>query len=208
MRARTLLKYFGNVSLARTLYVLAKTRKRNILVFRNVHCRLGRGVEIAGSGRLLLGYQWRMGRCMPSQLVARDRTRIEVQGVFRLCSGCVIWIEEKAELKLGSGYINNGLRLGCHVAVTIGHGVAIGENVTIRDSDNHRIGANSNSSSPIQIGDRVWIGMNATILKGVTIGDGAIVAAGAVVNRDVPPRCLVAGVPANVKRTNVTWSDE
>jgi len=52
------------------------------------------------------------------------------------------------------------------------------------------------------------LGILGTVLKGVTIGDGAIVAAGAVVNRDVPPRCLVAGVPAKVKKTDVTWCNE
>ncbi len=49
---------------------------------------------------------------------------------------------------------------------------------------------------PITICDDVWIGANAVILPGVTIGEQSVVAAGAVVNRDVPPRCVVAGVPA------------
>ena len=205
---RTLLKYLGHVSLARTAYLVCKTHKRNILVFRNVHCRLGRGVTVQGDGRLLLGCQWDLGRYMPSQFVARDRARIEVHGVFRLCSGCILWIEPDAVLRVGSGYINNGLRLSCHAAIDIGHGVAFAENVTIRDSDNHRTSATADPRAPVRIGDRVWIGTNATVLKGVTIGDGAIVAAGAVVNRDVPPRCLVAGVPARVKKTDVTWCDE
>jgi len=52
-------------------------------------------------------------------------------------------------------------------------------------------------SSPI-IGNDVWIGANAIILQGVTIGDGAIVAAGAVVTKDVPPYAIVGGVPAKV----------
>ena len=54
-------------------------------------------------------------------------------------------------------------------------------------------------------GDKVWIATNAMILPGVTIGDGAIVAAGAVVTKDVPPRCMVAGVPAKVIKENVEW---
>jgi acetyltransferase-like isoleucine patch superfamily enzyme len=47
--------------------------------------------------------------------------------------------------------------------------------------------------------------MGATILKGVTIGDGAIVSAGAVVTRDVPARCLAAGVPASIIKRDVLW---
>jgi virginiamycin A acetyltransferase len=49
---------------------------------------------------------------------------------------------------------------------------------------------------PVEIGNDVWIGMNAIILRGVKIGDGSVVAAGAVVTRDVPPYTIVAGSPA------------
>ena len=51
---------------------------------------------------------------------------------------------------------------------------------------------------PVKIGCRVWIGSHATILPGVTIGDNAVVAAGAVVTKDVEPNMVVAGVPAKV----------
>ena len=61
--------------------------------------------------------------------------------------------------------------------------------------------------APVTIGDRVWIGCRATVLKGVTIGDGAVVAACSVVTRDVPPRALVAGNPARVVREDVTWEE-
>ena len=55
--------------------------------------------------------------------------------------------------------------------------------------------------APIHIGRHVWIGANATVLPGVTIGEGAIVAAGAVVTKDVPKNTMVGGVPARVIRT-------
>jgi maltose O-acetyltransferase len=53
---------------------------------------------------------------------------------------------------------------------------------------------------PVSIGDRVWIGMGAKILPGVTIGDNAVVAAGAVVVKDVAANTVVAGVPAQYVR--------
>jgi acetyltransferase-like isoleucine patch superfamily enzyme len=68
------------------------------------------------------------------------------------------------------------------------------------DSDYHDLNDHSlpGKSSPVKIGDNVWLGARATVLKGVTIGDGAVVAAGALVTRDVPSRTVVAGVPARV----------
>ena len=57
----------------------------------------------------------------------------------------------------------------------------------------------------MKIGNKVWIATNALILPGVSIGDGAIVAAGAVVAKDVPAKCMVAGVPARVIKSNVEW---
>lgn len=52
--------------------------------------------------------------------------------------------------------------------------------------------------APIHIGKDVWIGSNATVLPGVTIGDGAVIAAGAIVTKDVPPFAVVGGSPAKV----------
>jgi hypothetical protein len=137
------------------------------------------------------GHLWVAGR-----VVARD---------FRLHTGAQVGVNAGAELVLGSGYANSGLSLACFQRIEIGEHAAIGEQVMIRDSDNHVSRDDAPKTAPVRIGDGVWIGSRATILKGVTIGDGAIVAAGAVVNRDVPAHALVAGVPAVVRRNDVHW---
>lgn len=54
--------------------------------------------------------------------------------------------------------------------------------------------------APIRLGKNVWVGAHATVLKGVTVGDDAVIAAGAVVTKDVPAGAIVAGVPARVIR--------
>lgn len=54
------------------------------------------------------------------------------------------------------------------------------------------------SKGDIIVGDDVWVGYGATILSGVHIGQGAVIAAGAVVNKDVPPYAIVGGIPAKV----------
>ena len=75
----------------------------------------------------------------------------------------------------------------------------IANNVVIVDH-NHKIGNNGVidglDCSPIKIGDNVWIGANVTILKGISIGNGSIIAAGAVVNTNIPSCEIWGGVPA------------
>lgn len=61
---------------------------------------------------------------------------------------------------------------------------------------------NITSKGPIVVGNNVWIGDKATILPGVTIGDGAVIAANAVVTKDVPAYCVVGGNPAKIIKNN------
>ncbi|MCD8215397.1 MAG: sugar O-acetyltransferase [Clostridiales bacterium] len=84
--------------------------------------------------------------------------------------------------------------------VKIGDGVLVGHGTTFATL-NHCFEPEKRSSmipKPIVVGDRVWIGANVTILPGVTIGDNAVIAAGAVVAKDVPADIIAAGVPARV----------
>lgn len=76
----------------------------------------------------------------------------------------------------------------------IGHGVVLATlNHDLDPSKRHQL-----HPAPIHIGKKVWIGANATILAGITIGDNSVVAAGAVVNHDVPSDVIVGGVPAKI----------
>ena len=137
--------------------------------------------------------------------VGKNGTLI-VNGYFSIYYGTEIRIYEGAILSLNGGFCNNGVRIICGKKISIGKNCAIGPEVVIRDTDQHRLlSPGFEVAKDIIIGDHVWIGTRALILKGVTIGDGAIVAAGAVVTKDVPSRCLVAGIPAKVVRENVEW---
>lgn len=142
----------------------------------------------------------------PGMLEMLSNSSLTVNGNFHFLSGVHLIIRENAKMSIGSGYINRHCKIKCFHNISIGHNVAISENVSIWDSDVHEVIRNgSEIMKPIKIGNHVWIGTNAIILKGVNIGDNSIIAAGSVVNRDIPKNCLAAGNPARVIKENIIW---
>lgn len=100
-------------------------------------------------------------------------------------------------------FVNHGCTAMDLGGIDIGDDVMIGPNVQLISSG-HPVDPETRRSAittaPIRIGRGVWIGAGATVLQGVTVGDDAVIAAGAVVTKNVPPRTLVAGVAAQVIR--------
>lgn len=94
-----------------------------------------------------------------------------------------------------------GSRISASDEITIGNGVMLANGAYITDSDWHTIydrTVRDERATPVTIGDNVWLGDHATVLKGVTIGENSVVAARAVVTKDVPANVVVAGNPAKV----------
>lgn len=101
-------------------------------------------------------------------------------------------------VKIGqSTHVNRGCFFDAKGRITIGDNVSISMNVALC-SGGHKVNDPyfGPDHRPIVVEDYVWIGINATVMHGVTIGKGAVVAAGAVVTKDVEPYTVVAGVPA------------
>ncbi|MEH3052583.1 MAG: DapH/DapD/GlmU-related protein [Patulibacter minatonensis] len=99
--------------------------------------------------------------------------------------------------------INHGCTAMDLGGIDIGDDVMIGPNVQLISSGHPTDPATRRSEitlGPIRIERGVWIAAGATVLQGVTVGEDAVVAAGAVVTRDVPPRTVVGGVPARLLR--------
>lgn len=104
-------------------------------------------------------------------------------------------------LHLGANvFINSDCKFQDQGGIYIGDDVFIGHSVVLATLDHDQDPRKRAwmHPAPISIGNKVWIGSNATITSGVSIGDGAIVAAGAVVTKDVEEKTIVGGVPAKV----------
>ncbi len=149
---------------------------------------------------------WVDGRPMP-KIVNRGGA-LETDGCT-LFDGVRLEVGKNARLSIGKGtYLNRNVVVVCDERVSIGRDCMISWDVVIMDSDQHDWPGIPMKRAPVTIGDRVWIGCRAIILKGVTIGDGVVVGAGAVVTRDVPPWTVVAGQPAKVVRHLDDRADE
>lgn len=107
-------------------------------------------------------------------------------------------------IKIGNNvFINSCCQFQDQGGITIGDGTLVGPKTVIA-TINHALDPKDRASmtpSAVHIGKNVWIGASAVILPGVTIGDGAVIAAGAVVTKNVPKNAVVAGVPAKVIKT-------
>jgi acetyltransferase-like isoleucine patch superfamily enzyme len=121
------------------------------------------------------------------------------------------------QLRIGHGtFIGHGCSIGVAESVRIGNHCLLAAGVRVSDFDGHPLDAErrrrqeptpAEGIRPIVIGDDVWIGAGAVILKGVTIGDRSVVGAGAVVTKDVPTDVVVAGNPARVVKHLTTQAE-
>lgn len=176
----------------------------SVVPYRQAKLRV-RGA-VSGDGTLDVGPRWPGGVFLPTTFIVQSGGTCRVDGSFRLMTGSSVIVESGAYLRLASGVINNGAKISCFTGISIGEGAHVGPDVVILDSDSHAITPSTGPiAAPIEIGDHVWIGARAMVLKGVTIGDGAVVAAASVVTKDVAPGALVAGSPARYVR-DVTWT--
>lgn len=197
--------------LTKTLYYnfkLYKLRKIPLLISRNSIMKIHKGSIISvDEGRVEFGFDF-LGRGKTS-LKMSENSQLNIKGSSVICNGCRITIEKGGRIQLGKDiFINENTRITAYDEISIGDGCWIAWDVNIIDTDFHEIVVNGMvkpKEAKIVIGDKVWIGARAIVLKGVKIGKGAVVAAGSVVTGDVPPECLVAGNPAKIIRENVKW---
>lgn len=138
-------------------------------------------------------------------LMAISKNAANPIGVFQKVT--IRTVANEAEIIIGDDVGMSGCVISAAKSIRIGSRVKIGSGVLVVDSDFHALdvverakGGLNGISAPVRIGDDVFIGARAIILKGVTIGKGAVVGAGAVVARDVPAGKTVVGNPAKEVR--------
>lgn len=176
-----------------------------LLYTRDSHFMLAPSAKIHLNGNLHLN-QNSMGRNFRSSLLRLDQDAVlQVDGTFSFMYGADIIVFPNGKLILGKdSFINSDCKIRCSKEIVIGEGCAISHDFTVMDSDVHCLNG-SNHTSPVKIGNHVWIGTRVTILSGVVVGEGAVIAAGSLVKDDVPAYTLAAGVPAKVVRENIEW---
>jgi acetyltransferase-like isoleucine patch superfamily enzyme len=142
---------------------------------------------------------------------------IEIGRDCRITRAGSLWIEDDGcHLEIGAGTT----MVDVHIAVTeprsrvvIGEKCMLANDIDIRSGDSHSIldattGQRINPGQDVVIGNHVWVGAHAMILKGVELGQDSVVAAGAVVTKSCEPGSLLAGNPARLVKTGITWKRE
>lgn len=185
-----------------------KSRQLRLLLGKRVQFTMGRGAELRIARRLSVGVE--SGTRVETRVEIQEHGILTVGGSVAVLSGGFMRVGAKALLSIGDQtFVNRGARISSSSAVTIGEGCLVGFDAIIMDDDYHHVivdGEERSSCRPITIGDHVWVGARAMILKGVTIGTGSVVAAGSVVTKDVPPHSLVGGSPARILKEGVSWA--
>lgn len=158
-------------------------------------------------GKLILNRRAEVGKWVSVNGLPKMniRGKLVIHDQVRIWSNIVqarLFVRKGAYLEIGSNSRINGCHISASEKIIIGKNVRIGQYVLIMDNDFHQVSDHfaDGKKGAIIIEDDVWIAAKATILKGVRIGKGAVVAAGAVVTKNVEPYTLVAGVPAKAIR--------
>jgi acetyltransferase-like isoleucine patch superfamily enzyme len=132
-----------------------------------------------------------------------NATDLEIGDSFKIWSGHrQTLISGWGRIRFGDRcFVNCGTVVIATCEITVGDDVALANEVYLMDSDSHGVEGRPHVEAPVRIGDGSWLGNRVMVMPGVTIGKRVLVAAGAVVTRDVPDDVLVAGNPARVVRS-------
>jgi acetyltransferase-like isoleucine patch superfamily enzyme len=132
--------------------------------------------------------------------------KVSVGDSVMLESGTRLMALENGAIKMGSHIYVAAATISSTISIELGNDVVISPQALIIDHDGYGLDGNPAVEKPVKIGNHVWIGVRATVLKGVTVGDNSVVGAAAVVTKDVEPNTIVAGNPARKIRNTTGYT--
>ncbi len=148
-----------------------------------------------------------------------ERTILHIDGTVEFNGKCKIGRASRIEvtsnghLSFGDRFIvSGGCKIICAHRIKLGANSLYGWETLIMDTDYHKIynnhGNRINEDRPIELEDKVWLGARAVVLKGSKISSGSIVAAGSIVaGQYLTPNVLLAGNPAKIVKTDISWEE-
>ncbi len=166
---------------------------------KNPHVRFGENIRLNGIPIFSMSSEAEIFIGGGTTFISRPASNL-----VGLCRACSIGVGDNALLNIGEHCGFSGVAIYCAQEIRIGAYLTCGGNVSIWDTDFHPLDAAARrrrppqgvKADPIIIGDDVFIGAHALILKGVTIGDRAVIGAGSIVTKDVGAGEIWAGNPA------------
>ena len=215
-KIKSFFKYFNSVGFSLTTWwkffkinffsnnIISK--KGLFLIHNYSRINIDKKAKIILNSHFVFGIKQVKSSHLETRLLLEENSKLTINGSFGVYCNSYIRVVNGGSLILNGGFINENVQITCASKISIGKGCTIARDVIIRDYDSHTIEEDGfQMMKPIIIGDNVWIGNRAMILKGVTIGDGAIIAAGAIVTKNIPSKTIAAGVPAKVIKKGITW---
>lgn len=166
-------------------------------------------IAVGNNNKILIGKDCIINDCVIA--LYGDNNVVIIEDTARLLGGATIRLDGHATLHIGK---NVGVRkvdfLAKDAKIEIGELCMFSNNIIVRTHDSHKVldcdsGIIINTPKDVILGRHVWIGQNVTILKGVNIGDNSILALGSVVTKSCSSNCIMAGSPAKIVKTGVTW---
>lgn len=189
-----------------SIHVERHGKKSFLFPTQNALIEMGRNSKLILNGPLKIGTTQVKGSKIEARLRIGNNGIFKVENGLELFAGSFVRIMDNGELVIKSAVFNEGTQISCGAKIEIGEGCLFARDVVIRSDDVHTINVPGyEPSKPIIIGNHVWAGQGSKIMKGVTIGNGSIVSANALVLKDVPERCIAAGLPAKVIKENIEW---
>ena len=179
-------------------------------------------------GMLTPKYLWLIALLLRRRYLSTYGRRLKLDGLAFVPHGVVLQIGPRGQIELGRwSWLGHGTKIRCHEGVvSIGAKTVLGQECTISAYQHVSIGRECVVADrvmlidfdhgtveverpirlqgiykrDVRVGNNVWIGYGACILRGVTVGDNAVIGTNSVVTKDVPPNAVVGGVPARVLR--------